>query len=485
MTIECRHWRNTTPETNAISILFCILIITFFPLHKTSAQEFQIQHISDKICIVSNSENGERQVVIQSEKGLVVFDSFWSEITAQAFKNEIAKALRRDDFAYNINMADRLDMFGGNASYKGTMIIGHRHFSEKYKGHEDEVEAEIQRLIEMWRWKEDVSRERLETHEKGSEAAINEEKWMNTCKRRADELETGFSLILPSLSFSDRVTLDLGDLTLELIWFGKAGNYNGMSVAVVSEEHVAIIPSFIMHPDHLAPYPHGAYAELDVSRWIAVLEEVLETEDAVERVICGVNDVWSGERARTHLEYIRRLWNRVGNCEAEGKDLNEIQEQCSLDNEFAFVTEMQTYKDSGDDWVRPQHRTHVRLFFLQQKDELASEVIMGGGIESLHASLTRIRDSRDHGTGIYVDEASINGIGYYMMNEGHVAEAIEVLKLNVEAFPGSFNVYDSLGEAYMENGDGESAIENYQQSLKLNPENDNAREMLQRLQGSD
>ena len=100
---------------------------------------------------------------------MVVLDSFWSEINAQKFKKEIIKALNRDDFSYMLNMIDRLDMFGGNAAYKETMIIGHDSFLEKYKGKEKEVE--------MWRWKEKVSWERLESHEKGSEKAIREQKW--------------------------------------------------------------------------------------------------------------------------------------------------------------------------------------------------------------------------------------------------------------------------------------------------------------------
>ena len=316
--------RDPSRRADATLVLYFVLAITTFAYHGAGAQDFEVQHVSDRICIAGGGGFGEHQVVIQSDKGLVSLDSFWSEITARAFKEKIVKALERDDFAYTINMTDRLDMFGGNAAYSETMIIGHRHFLEKYQHHEDEVQAEIERLIEMWRWKEEVSRERLETLEEGSEDATNEERWTNTCGRRAKELEKGFSLVLPAITFTDRLTLDLGDLTLELIWFGKAGHYNGISVAVLPEESTAIIPSFLMHPGHLAPHPHSVYAELDVPRWIAVLEELLEEEDAVERVICGIGDVWSRERALTRLEYIRRLWNSVSSAEAAGKTLREI-----------------------------------------------------------------------------------------------------------------------------------------------------------------
>ncbi len=52
---------------------------------------------------------------------------------------------------------------------------------------------------------------------------------------------------------------------------------------------------------------------------------------------------------------------------------------------------------------------------------------------------------------------------------------------NVDCFPGSYNEYDGLAEAYMVNGDRELAIENYRRSLELNPANQNAVDTLRRL----
>ncbi|MEE4312104.1 MAG: hypothetical protein V2J62_09580 [candidate division KSB1 bacterium] len=462
--------------------LFIIFIVQCtFLITDTNAQNFEIKEISDKIFVIVNPEGGENQLIIKSEKGLVVFNTFWSEVTAKRYKKEIARAFNRDKFTYTINMVDRLDMFGGNAAYKETRIIGHEEFLKKYQGKDKEVEAEIKRLIDMWRWKEDVSRDRLEHHEKGSEKAINEERWMNTCKQRADELEDGFSLVLPTLLYSERMTLSLGDVTLKIIWFGKAGHYNGMTVVVIPEEKLAIIPGFILHSHHLAPHPHNIYADLDVPHWISVLEEILEGENAVARVICDVSHVWSGERAHTHLEYIRKLWNSVKIAEASGKELNEIQDQLSIDKDFSFVKEMQVYKDGGDDWIRPQHQSHVRVFFLQHKN-MASEILKKGGMDSLQFSIAKIRKLRETDGNIYFDEPSFNEMGYHLMNSGKISEAIEVFKLNVELFPESFNVYDSLGEAYKKSSDIENAIKNYRKSLELNPENNNAKEILEKLE---
>jgi len=57
-----------------------------------------------------------------------------------------------------------------------------------------------------------------------------------------------------------------------------------------------------------------------------------------------------------------------------------------------------------------------------------------------------------------LNEPTINQIGYSLMNAKKYKEAIEVLKLNVESYPESANVYDSLAEAYLNNGDKELAV---------------------------
>lgn len=79
-------------------------------------------------------------------------------------------------------------------------------------------------------------------------------------------------------------------------------------------------------------------------------------------------------------------------------------------------------------------------------------------------------------------ESQLNILGYQLLQVGSTKDAIEIFKLNVEEFPDSYNVYDSLGEGYMMNGDTKLAIKNYKISLKLNPNNENAKKMLQQLE---
>jgi tetratricopeptide (TPR) repeat protein len=71
-------------------------------------------------------------------------------------------------------------------------------------------------------------------------------------------------------------------------------------------------------------------------------------------------------------------------------------------------------------------------------------------------------------------EPELNLLGYQLLQARKTAEAIEIFKLNVEAYPQAFNTYDSLGEAYAVHGDKELAIANYKKSLEFNPANANA-----------
>lgn len=79
-------------------------------------------------------------------------------------------------------------------------------------------------------------------------------------------------------------------------------------------------------------------------------------------------------------------------------------------------------------------------------------------------------------------EFMFNTTGYSFLTNNKVNEAIEVFKLNVKLYPTAWNTYDSLGEAYAAAGNKDLAIENYEKSIALNPENEHGKEMLKKLE---
>ncbi len=81
----------------------------------------------------------------------------------------------------------------------------------------------------------------------------------------------------------------------------------------------------------------------------------------------------------------------------------------------------------------------------------------------------------------YFKEGEFNTAGYVFLHHKKMDEAIEVFKINVEAYPDSWNVYDSLGEAYLVAGDLDRATKYYEKSLALNPDNENGKKMLVKI----
>jgi len=80
-------------------------------------------------------------------------------------------------------------------------------------------------------------------------------------------------------------------------------------------------------------------------------------------------------------------------------------------------------------------------------------------------------------------EDQLNTLGYKLLSDKKIKEAIAILELNASAYPESANVYDSLGEAYLADGQKDKAIENYEKSLQLNTKNENAAEMIKKIKG--
>jgi tetratricopeptide (TPR) repeat protein len=129
-------------------------------------------------------------------------------------------------------------------------------------------------------------------------------------------------------------------------------------------------------------------------------------------------------------------------------------------------------------WCHTCHHGRPRPMTLDE--ELAEQYRTKG----LKAALDDYADlkKRFYGRAAYdFGEGSLNAFGYNVLQNKDVAGAIQVFKLNSETFPDSANVWDSLAEAYMKSGDSKNAQLNYEKALTLDPNNQNAKEMLKKL----
>ena len=113
--------------------------------------------------------------------------------------------------------------------------------------------------------------------------------------------------------------------------------------------------------------------------------------------------------------------------------------------------------------------------------DVLSTTLKEKGVQAMIAEYRSLKSGA--GQDLYVAESEINTLGYRLLRRQQVNEAIEVLKLNVEAYPQSANVYDSLAEAYLLSGDNDKAIENYRRALAIDPTMESAKQVLKKLTG--
>jgi hypothetical protein len=112
-------------------------------------------------------------------------------------------------------------------------------------------------------------------------------------------------------------------------------------------------------------------------------------------------------------------------------------------------------------------------------DPQFSALIRTEGVYRAADYFRRLR-KEDPGAVLFTEQ-DMNRLGYRYLGEGKVKEAIVLFALNVEAYPESFNVYDSLGEAQMADGQYGPAVQNYERSLEINPANKNGLKKLEEL----
>lgn len=104
--------------------------------------------------------------------------------------------------------------------------------------------------------------------------------------------------------------------------------------------------------------------------------------------------------------------------------------------------------------------------------DLLQEIIDTEGLAAARERYAALRV--DGFPNAFVSEAQLNGLGYHYLFAGDVETALAVFGWNVDQFPASANVHDSLGEAWVKQGDRAKALASYRRSLELDPTNQNA-----------
>jgi tetratricopeptide (TPR) repeat protein len=119
------------------------------------------------------------------------------------------------------------------------------------------------------------------------------------------------------------------------------------------------------------------------------------------------------------------------------------------------------------------------LIEVDHREQDFARIVWEEGVPAARAAFDEAR--RQNPDTVLFAEATVNQLGYALLERRLFDDAIQVFQMNVEAYPEAWNTYDSLAEGYLNVGNYELAEQFYHRSLELNSENDNARHMLDRI----
>jgi tetratricopeptide (TPR) repeat protein len=148
------------------------------------------------------------------------------------------------------------------------------------------------------------------------------------------------------------------------------------------------------------------------------------------------------------------------------------------DSTLAQVPERPTPSVDATCWTC--HRGVARP---QPLGDLLRVAVDAGGLDSAMRAYRDLRQQYYGRSSYDFGEGTLNGLGIQLARDRRLKEALGMLALNAEFFPGTASVPFSKGEAYLAMGDTASALAAYRQALANDSTFRPARDRLRRLGG--
>lgn len=217
----------------------------------------------------------------------------------------------------------------------------------------------------------------------------------------------------------------------------------------------------------------------DLFKWLQCLHhEKLITKQSLFQIGQSFNGKQSGlGKADFKNRDLVRHYHHGQSINFEALVYTDVKEKISIllltNNKKNNVFEIAAAIESilkGEAWKIP--KMSASYYLAKQLDSLRIDDFI-----SLYQHLKNTKSNE-----LNFDELELNAMGYNLLSKKRVDDAIKLFDLNVRQFPYSGDLYDSLGEAFYIKGDFKQALFNYKKSLELDPKNDHARQIIEKIE---
>jgi len=347
-----------------------VILSSIFLLSTASSQEpaempIEVRRLSEHAIVLSIGYL--QTIALATSKGIVVIDTNRGQSAGAEIRRKIAEEFGRDDFTYVINTHYHYDHTGGNKAFDDLAIIGHERCIQGLQKNEA---RDFMPNAKRYRGIAAEFRKKLQTLAPDSEEAKNIPGTISYLLSTADDFEKGFISIPPSITFNERLTLNLGDMTLKLRYFGNA--HSDTDILIFIPEERLLLMGDIYTSARIPYFPENT--QLEAPLWIANLNDFLSAEYDIKPIISGhtYNDMpiedWKDRR-----DYIETLWNGVKAAYKEGLTLEEIQTRFALEKSFP------KFMNVKHEWGGKNiHEHNVKMIWMQLTEKEKEFPILEG-----------------------------------------------------------------------------------------------------------
>ena len=278
--------------TSALLFLLCATLVAAEDYYDL---EIHVKQLSPKVIRlwIGDLTSSTAVVAFSTEKGIVVVDSTQCPAIDTKFREIIAREFGRDDFAYLINTHEHGDHTFGNQVYADCEIVAHEYCAEGIRGNFAGLDQLLARTEGRLQELENLLKE---NQSDAKTKAINLE-YYRLMQLYVKSYKAGMTMTLPTKTFADTMTLDMGDMTFEL--FSTGGTHSAGDIMILVPEEGLLLTGDMMadewfneKPGCLAAFMFRRGLKRDFPRTLANLERIIARKGEIKDLVPGH---WNGD----------------------------------------------------------------------------------------------------------------------------------------------------------------------------------------------
>jgi len=319
-------------------VALTLLVMMSWPVTGTSGQTkdelpLHTEKLGNKVLFawVGDRMQTIRVVALSTARGIVVIETNLIRSADVRIRRAIETEFGRNDFKYLINTHFHHDHTCGNQVYADATIVGHETVPRGMKG---ELTGEgLVKLVDEFKAMVQDWGEGLRNAAPDSRDYHFLREGIVLLNTAIGELQEGFRPTFPSVLFDKGLTLDMGDMTLELYAVGGMHTTSDIMIFVPEEGLVAVGD---MTPEQMLPYL-SKKAPWDLGLILENWGRIVASGREIRHVNMAHSDMrLNVETFTEQYRYLRTLWDGLRVMRSQGATLEDAKRKFTIEKDFPY-----------------------------------------------------------------------------------------------------------------------------------------------------